>query len=200
MSLGETPESFVSLSQTLYPIPFVHEAVPLNNRFLFWNLGANDVTYALPILVAVTMYVQQKLITPAPTVATTPQQQQQQQTAQMMTWMMPAMFFFFASSAPAGLGLYWAISNISGIILQYFYMGRRMDWKSLISFGPPAAGTAATPAVRGPSKPKSAPAAAKPVDVPEPIADQDVSEGGEATVAQPQSGRRNKHGRRRGKR
>jgi YidC/Oxa1 family membrane protein insertase len=193
VSLGETPESIVSLSQTLYPIPFVHQAVPLNTGFLFWNLGANDTTYALPVLVAVTMYVQQKLITPTPTVATTPQQQQQQQTAQMMTWMMPATFFFFASSAPAGLSLYWAISNISGIILQYFYMGRRMDWKSLLQFGPPQP----APAARG-AKQKVAPPARS--DVPEPEVEVSVSESGEAGTAQPRSGRRIKHGRRRGKR
>ena len=67
LSLGETPESFVTLSQRLYPIPFIHEAVPLNNHFLFWNLGQPDKSYFLPFLVAASMYVQQKLITPAPT-------------------------------------------------------------------------------------------------------------------------------------
>ncbi|HLB22926.1 MAG TPA: YidC/Oxa1 family membrane protein insertase [Dehalococcoidia bacterium] len=200
-TLGETPESFVTLSQTLYPIPFVHEAVPLNNRLLFWNLGANDTTYILPILVAVTMYVQQKLITPVPTVAATPQQQQQQQTMQMMTWMMPAMFFFFASSAPAGLGVYWAISNISGIILQYFYMGRRMDWRQLLQFGPPSAAPAGSAALRGGVRAKPpADTTKKGAEAPEVPADVSVSESGEATIAQPQSGRRNKHGRRRGKR
>jgi len=193
VTLGETPESFVTLSQTLYPIPFVHEAVPLNNRLLLWNLGQTDSTYILPVLVGVSMYVQQKLITPAPTAAATPQQQQQQQTMQMMTWMMPAMFFFFASSAPAGLSVYWAISNLSGIILQYFYMGRRVEWKALLSFGPPAP----APAVKGRQGPPQA--QPKPAE-PESTADVTASESGEATPSQPRSGRRNKHGRRRGKR
>ena len=70
------------------------------------------------------MYVQQKLITPTPTAASTQQQQQQQQTQQMMTWMMPLMFGFLSLNVPAGLALYWFVSNLSGIILQYFYMGR----------------------------------------------------------------------------
>jgi hypothetical protein len=112
---------------------------------------------------------------------------------QMMTWMMPAMFFFFASSAPAGLSVYWAVSNLSGIIFQYFYMGRRVDWKALLSFGPPAP----APAAKGRQGPE--PAQPKP-GVPELTADVTVSESGEATLSQPQSGRRNKHGRRRGKR
>src|SRR5437899_1219692 len=92
VSLGDAPESLVTLSQRLYPIPFVHEAVPLSNGFLFWNLGQPDTTFILPFLVAASTYVQQKLITPTPSAATTQQAQQQQQTAQMMTWMMPLMF------------------------------------------------------------------------------------------------------------
>lgn len=199
ISLGETPESFVGLSQTLYPIPFLHEAVPLNNQLLFWNLGQPDPTFILPVLVSLSMYVQQKLITPTPTAAMTEQQRQQQQTMQMMTWMMPLIFGFWSLSVPAGLALYWGVSNLSGIIFQYFYMGRRVDWRNMLSFGPPT--TAPTPAARGASKAdKSASAAAK-ADVEAPAADVTVSESGEAAMgSQPQSGSRKKHGRRRGKR
>ena len=199
-ALGETPESFVSLSQVLYPIPFLHEAVPLNNQFLFWNLGAPDPTFILPVLVSLSMYVQQKLITPAPTGALTEQQRQQQQTMQMMTWMMPLIFGFGSLSVPAGLALYWGVSNVSGIIFQYFYMGRRVNWRSMLSFGPPA--TAPAPAVRGASDAKaSKPAKADVVDVVAVEADVTVSESGEAAAGpQPQSGSRKKHGRRRGKR
>src|SRR5256714_12150323 len=39
LSLGEAPEGLVTLSQRLYPIPYVHEAVPLSNTLLYWNLG-----------------------------------------------------------------------------------------------------------------------------------------------------------------
>jgi hypothetical protein len=34
LSLGDTPESLVTLSGRLYPIPFIHQAVPLNNGLL----------------------------------------------------------------------------------------------------------------------------------------------------------------------
>jgi YidC/Oxa1 family membrane protein insertase len=202
ITLGETPESFVGLSQTLYPIPFVHEAVPLNNQLLFWNLGKPDATFILPVFVAVTMYVQQKLVTPAPQANATPQQLQQQQTMQMMTWMMPLMFGWFSLTVPAGLALYWAVSNISGVVFQYFYMGRRVEWRTLLSFGPATPQTASVS--RETSKPREqaqkAPKAESKQSPPELEADYTVSESGEASISPPQSGRRTKHGRRRGKR
>lgn len=208
-TLGETPESFVTLSQTLYPIAFLHNAVPLDNQFLIWNLGKPDPTFILPIMVALTMYVQQKLITPAPNPNATPQQLQQQQTMQMMTWMMPLIFGWFSLSVPAGLALYWAVSNLSGVVFQYFYMGRRVEWKQMLQFGPPRApapaavkgGTAKQPGAKDTATSKAA--KESPVvesDSPALEADITVSESGEATAPNPQSGRRNKHGRRRGKR
>jgi YidC/Oxa1 family membrane protein insertase len=206
LALGETPESLVTLSHRLYPIPFVHTAVPLDNRFLIWNLGQPDATFILPLLVALTMYVQQKLITPAPTVApTTPQQQQQQQTQQMMTWMMPLIFGFWTLSVPAGLGLYWAITNLSGIILQYFYMGRRMDWRSLLVLNPvPAPAAAGRPRPRPAADAEARPKAdgtqrgGPPLVAPE--ADISATESGTAPAPAARSSRRNRNGKRRGKR
>jgi YidC/Oxa1 family membrane protein insertase len=190
LSLGDTPESLVTLSGRLYPIPFIHQAVPLNNGLLYWNLGQPDTSLVLPVAVALSMYVQQKLMTPTPAAGASASSQQQQQTAQMMTWMMPLMFGFWSLNVPAGLALYWGVSNVSGIVLQYFYMGRRMDWKSLLQFSP-ASAPAAT-AKRG-EKVKAAPKQA--------AADIEVDDGGEATMLPaPRNTRRNKHGRRRGKR
>ena len=194
LSLGDAPESLVTLSQNLYPIPFVHTAVPLNNHMLFWNLGQPDTSYILPFLVAASMYVQQKLITPPPTAATTPAQQQQQQTTQMMTWMMPLMFGFWSLSVPAGLGLYWFISNLSGVVLQYFYMGRKIDWKSLFTLSP-APAPAAKPAPKQHPEPREQ-AAAEAGDT---AGEADISEG-PATGAAKLDARRKRHGRRRGKR
>lgn len=202
LSLGSTPESLVTLSDRLYPIPYVHQAVPLDNTFLFWDLGQSDTSLLLPILVAVTMYVQQKLITPRPPAGTalTQQQQQQQQTQQMMTWMMPLMFGWFSYTAPSGLALYWFVSNLSGIVLQYFYMGRKIDWRDLIQFGAPRNQVPAPAVVK--SRPQAAidpPAKAGKRAQPE-VVDIEASESGEATLPAPQSPRRNKNGRRRGKR
>jgi membrane protein insertase Oxa1/YidC/SpoIIIJ len=107
LTLGDAPEGLITLSQRLYPIPFVHSAVPLSNQLLFWNLGQPDSSYLLVVVVMASMYVQQKMMTPRSTVAAvTPQAQQQQQTTQMMSWMMPLMFGFISLNVPAGLALY----------------------------------------------------------------------------------------------
>ena len=192
LSLGDTPESLVTLSGRLYPISYVHQAVPLNNGLLYWNLGQPDASYVLPFFVAASMYVQQKLMTPTPAAGASASSQQQQQTMQMMTWMMPLMFGFWSLNVPAGLALYWGVSNVAGIVMQYFYMGRKVEWKSLLRFGPASAPAPAATANRS-EKVKAAP---KPA-----AADIEVDEGGEATMLPgPRSTRRNKHGRRRGKR
>jgi membrane protein insertase Oxa1/YidC/SpoIIIJ len=41
----------------------------------------------------------------------------------MTTTMMPLMFGFFTLSFPSGLALYWVVSNVIGIIIQYFVSG-----------------------------------------------------------------------------
>jgi YidC/Oxa1 family membrane protein insertase len=196
-SLGSSPESMVTLSQNLYPFSFVHTAVPLNNHLLFWDLSQSDTTYFLPLLVGITMYVQQKMITPTPTAAATTQQaQQQQQTQQMMTWMMPLMFGFMSTTVPAGLALYWFMSNLSGVVFQYFYMGRTVDWRSLLTMNPapaPAAKARNGRAERQRSKP------AKEIPESESSADLD-SEGRPADGSAGPQARRKRNGRRRGKR
>jgi len=207
LTLGEAPESFVTLSQNLYPIPYVHTAVPLEQQFLIWNLGKNDALYILPIFVGLTMYVQQKMITPTPpqTQQLSAQQQQQQQTQQMMTWMLPLMFAYFTVTVPAGLGLYWAVSNLAGIVTQYFYLGRRVDWAGMLRFGPAA--PAGGPAARRALQPQEQQPRSKRGQGPEAGAIELAAAGDEsddkAAAAQRSTGgapRRKRHGRRRGKR
>ena len=41
----------------------------------------------------------------------------------MMEWMMPLMFGFFAITFPSGLALYWFVSNLISIGLQYKFTG-----------------------------------------------------------------------------
>jgi YidC/Oxa1 family membrane protein insertase len=195
-SVGESPESLVTLSQRLYPIDFVHTAVPVDNQFLIWNLGQPDATLILPLIVGLTMYIQQKMITPPRVANPTPQQLQQQQTTQMMMWMMPLMFGFFSLSVPSGLALYWAITNLAGITLQYFYMGRRVQFRDMFSLSPSAA-PALTNGKQNQPKAKQAELPAEPAEAEGPAAEPD----GEAAVTPgPRRGRRNRHGRRRGKR
>jgi len=118
--LAVNPESFLNLSRYLYDWPTVYSALPLNNHFLWMNLANSD--FFMAILVGATMWAAQKMITPA---TTDPKQRSQ---TQMMTVMMPLMFAFLALSFPSGLALYWMVTNLITIIMQYFTLG---GWGSL---------------------------------------------------------------------
>jgi YidC/Oxa1 family membrane protein insertase len=116
-ALATTPENLLDLSQRLYSWNIVSQAIPLNSKFLWLNLGQPDPYWILAIIVGGTMWVQQKM-TQAPAV-----DPRQESTSRMMTLMMPLMFGFLTLMFPSGLALYWAVSNIIGIITQYFVTG-----------------------------------------------------------------------------
>ena len=67
----------------------------------------------IPILMGIVFFVQQKYMTPPPTVNQTPEQEQQQK---MMKWMMVFLFPVMLYQAPSGLTLYIATSTLVGII------------------------------------------------------------------------------------
>jgi len=142
-TLPSTPERLVGLSAHLYSwLPRVHEVIPLNNSFLWFDLSLPDRTPLLPILVGASMFLMQKMTTMP---AADPRQES---TNRMMLWMMPLMFGFFTTTFPSGLAIYWIISNIAGIVIQGFITG----WgplTSLTSFNPfkRAAEPAAAPAL-----------------------------------------------------
>jgi len=116
-ALATTPESLLGIAQRLYSWGIVNQAIPLSSRFLWLDLSQPDPYFILAILVGGTMWVQQKMTT-APAV-----DPRQQSTNRMMTLMMPLMFGFLTLMFPSGLALYWAVSNIIGIITQYFVTG-----------------------------------------------------------------------------
>ena len=112
--LAVTPEDLLGLSKLLWSWP-VYATLPLDNHFLWFNLVSSNIPVA--ILVAVTMWLSQKMVSPN---TNDPQQKAQ---SQMMLWMMPLMFAFIAMSLPSGLALYWIVSNIYSMITQYFVIG-----------------------------------------------------------------------------
>lgn len=116
-ALATTPESLLGLGQRLYSWAIVNQAIPLNSSFLWLDLSKPDPYLILAILVGGTMWVQQKMTT-APTI-----DPRQQSTNRMMTLLMPLMFGFLTLMFPSGLALYWAVSNIIGIVTQYFVTG-----------------------------------------------------------------------------
>jgi YidC/Oxa1 family membrane protein insertase len=115
--LAAAPEDFLGLSQHLYKSWPVFSSVPLPSQFLWLDLAAPDKFLLLPILVGGTMWLQQKMMTP------TVQDEKSAAQSQMMLWMMPLMFAFLTLSFPSGLALYWVVSNIISIVMQYFVTG-----------------------------------------------------------------------------
>jgi YidC/Oxa1 family membrane protein insertase len=71
------------------------------------DLAAHDPIYVLPVLMGITMFVQQKL---TPTMGD-PRQ------ARMMLFM-PVLFTFMFLNLPSGLVLYWTVSNVLQIVQQ----------------------------------------------------------------------------------
>jgi len=113
--LAVTPEQFLGLSQYLYSWSAVYSMVPLSNSFLGLNLAEGNILVA--IVVGSTMWAQQKMVI---TPAADPKKKAQ---SQMMLWTMPLMFGLLSLTLPSGLALYWTVSNIITIIIQYFVTG-----------------------------------------------------------------------------
>ena len=106
-------------------------AIELRNApFALWiqDLSLPDPYYITPLLMGVTMFWQQRI---TPTTA--------DPTQQRIMMMMPLMFMVFFIWAPAGLVIYWFVSNLWMIGQQYF-----TNWL----IGPPALAAARPPAER----------------------------------------------------
>jgi YidC/Oxa1 family membrane protein insertase len=98
--------------------------------FGWWikDLSERDPLYITPVLMAVTMFWQQKM---TPSTADPAQQR--------IMMMMPLMFGVMFLAAPSGLVLYWFVGNLFAIGQQYF-----TNWW----IGPPAVATVRPPAER----------------------------------------------------
>ncbi len=85
--------------------------------FIFWitNLSDKDPFFILPVLMGISMFIQQKL-NPAPVDPI------QQKVFQVMPFAFTFMFAFF----PSGLVLYWVVNNILSITQQYI-ITRRLE-------------------------------------------------------------------------
>jgi YidC/Oxa1 family membrane protein insertase len=79
-------------------------------KFAFWlsDLSQKDPYYVLPIIMAGTMFWQQKITIKDPKQA-------------MLVYFMPILFFFFFYNFPAGLTLYWTVFNILSLIETYYF-------------------------------------------------------------------------------
>ena len=123
-TLPAAPDRLIGLSGHLYSwLPQVHEVIPLNSAFLWWDLALPDRTPVLPVLVGASMYLVQKM-TAMPSA-----DPRQASTNRMMLWMMPLMFGFFTMQFPSGLAIYWVVSNAVGVVIQGFVTG----WEPITS-------------------------------------------------------------------
>lgn len=114
-ALANTPLQMISLGKSV--ATGLSHLVPLGSRFLWLDLGYPDTTFVLPILVVATTWIQQKMATPP---STDPQAASMSQSMQIT---MPLMFGFITMSLASGLAVYFVVSNLVGIVIQYFITG-----------------------------------------------------------------------------
>jgi YidC/Oxa1 family membrane protein insertase len=126
LALGQSPEAVVSLSSRVYHWNFLRDAIPLGSHFLWLNLGKPD-PFIIPITVAASTYVYQKM-------STLPQTDEKQQAqTNMMNMMMPLIFGWITLTLPSGLGLYYVLSNLIGMAMQYVYVGGGpFNWRAVV--------------------------------------------------------------------
>ena len=115
-ALALNPLQLVALSQRVGPN--VAQLLPIDSRFLWLDLGHPDPFFVLPILVVVTTFLQQRVMTPP-----NPDPSASAMSRQMNI-MMPLMFGMFALQFASGLSIYFIASNLIGIA-QYALIGRK---------------------------------------------------------------------------
>lgn len=126
--LSATPQGLYQLSERAYDFVNLTELLPVENAFLWLNMAQPDPLFILPVLVGGSMFLQQKLMQPKKKTddkkpaANDPTASVQQS----MLVTMPLMFGFFALQFPAGLSVYFVISNIIGIA-QGLFMRRQRE-------------------------------------------------------------------------
>jgi YidC/Oxa1 family membrane protein insertase len=86
-------------------------AMDLRHAPWLWikDLSAPDPHYVLPIAIVVTMFFMQRM---------TPQGGMDPAQQKMMNFMMPVFMGYISFNLPAGLGLYWAMGQLIGIVQQ----------------------------------------------------------------------------------
>ncbi|MGC8826264.1 MAG: YidC/Oxa1 family membrane protein insertase [Anaerolineae bacterium] len=151
-TLAAGPLQLLNLSNNIYKsLPWLSSLVPVRNTFLWLDLGKPDPLYILPVLVVATTWFQQKVMS-AP--SSDPQSASMNQSMQVM---FPLMLGFFSLQFPSGLALYFVVSNIVGIVIQYFTPG----WVG-VSFGKKSAPPAKAVTSKAPAS--SAPITSAPMD------------------------------------
>ncbi|HBO34749.1 MAG TPA: hypothetical protein DD636_08485 [Anaerolineaceae bacterium] len=135
--MASTPLELVKLERIVYPFLDVNKILPIQNRFLWMDLGQPERLWigtigipVLAILVLATTFIQSKVMQP-PTQAN----DQSAAMSNSMMMMMPFMMGWMAYQFSAGLALYFLASNIA-TVGQYAAMGR-VDWSKILPWVKP---------------------------------------------------------------
>jgi YidC/Oxa1 family membrane protein insertase len=106
----------------LYPL--LRYSIELRQTHFLWlpDLSEPDPYMILPIIMALFMFVQQKMMAPSKQASEEMDEKQQAayQSQKMMAYIMPVVLFFIFRTLPAGLVLYWTVFNVMSIFQQYF--------------------------------------------------------------------------------
>ena len=96
--------------------------IPRHSPFILWikDLSVLDPYYVLPLLMGLTMFITQRVSMSATT----------DQTQKTVMTVMTVVFTFMFCTFPAGLTLYWVVSNIVTIVQQTIIY-RQLDKKGL---------------------------------------------------------------------
>ncbi|MCI3924787.1 YidC/Oxa1 family membrane protein insertase [Paenibacillus sp. TRM 82003] len=100
----------IALYQSILGNPHIRD-----HDFLWVQLGSPDQFYILPVLAAVTTFLQQKMM-----------QAQMPANMQMLMWIFPILILVMSLQFPSALVLYWVYSNIFTIVQSYFIYKPRL--------------------------------------------------------------------------
>jgi len=117
--LAYNPSQLLALSKHIYArFTALSQLVPIRNHLLWLNLAEPDPLLILPILVGVTQWIMGKMMT-----TSSGGDAQQEAMSRSMQTTMPIFFAIMMMNWPSGFGVYFLISNIVGIVIQYFTTG-----------------------------------------------------------------------------
>jgi YidC/Oxa1 family membrane protein insertase len=120
VALGSTPQALFELTERVYGFIDLTALLPVDNQFYWLNLAQPDPLFILPVLVFATTFLQQKLLVPQTKKDDSNKKDKEDESpmagmTQSMQYTMPVMFGFFALQFPAGLSLYFVLSNLIGM-------------------------------------------------------------------------------------
>ena len=131
-AMASTPLELIKLERIIYPFLDPNKILPIQNRFLWMDLGQPERLMiagigipVLTILVVLSTIIQTRVMTP-------PSEAGNDQAAAMtnsMNMTMPLMMGVLAYQFSAGLALYFVISNLT-TVAQYAAMGKT-DWSRI---------------------------------------------------------------------